>query len=109
VLPKSPLGRAIDYTLGLWPRLEVFLRHGEVEADTNLAENAIRPTAVGKRNWLFVGGGDTGDRSAVIYTLIESARRHGHEPYAYLEDLLERLPGMKAGELDALLPSNCKR
>jgi transposase len=108
VLPKSPLGRAIDYTLGLWPRLEVFLRHGEVEPDTNLTENAIRPTAIGKKNWMFVGGEETGERSAVIYTMIESAKRHGHEPYAYLKDLLERLPGMKAVELDALLPVNWK-
>lgn len=106
VTPKSPLGRAIKYTLGLWPRLEVFLWHGEVEADTNLTENAIRPTAVGKKNWMFVGGEDTGERSAVIYTIIESARRHGHEPAAYLKDVLQRLPGMKAGELDALLPLN---
>ncbi len=106
VMPKSPLGRAIDYALGLWSKLEVNLRHGEVEIDNNGIENAIRPTAVGKKNWLFVGGEDTGERSAVIYTLIESAKRHGHEPYAYLQDLLERLPGMKSGELDALLPSN---
>ena len=53
-----------------------------------------------------MGGEDTGDRSAVIDTLIESAKRHGHEPYAYLKNLLERLPGMKAGEIDALLPAN---
>jgi len=106
ITPRSPLGRAIDYALGLWPKLEVFLQHGEVEIDNNGIENAIRPTAVGKKNWLFVGGEDTGERSAVIYTLIESAKRHGHEPYAYLRDLLERLPGMKAAELDALLPAN---
>jgi len=106
VLPKSPLGRAIDYTLGLWPKLEVFLRHGEVEIDNNPIENAIRPTAVGKKNWLFVGGEDTGERSAIIYTIVVSAKRHGHEPYAYLKDLLERLPGMKAGEIDILLPLN---
>lgn len=106
VTPKNPMGRAIDYTLGLWPKLEVFVRHGEVEIDNNATENAIRPTAVGKKNWLFMGGEDTGDRSAVIYTLIESAKRHGHEPYAYLKDLLERLPGMKVGEIDALLPAN---
>jgi transposase len=61
VLPKSPLGRAIDYTLGLWPRLEVFLKHGEVEADTNLTENAIRPTAVGKKNWLCVSRKEVND------------------------------------------------
>lgn len=103
--PKSPLGRAIKYTLGLWPRLEVFVRHGEVEADTNLVENAIRPTAVGKKNWMFVGGEDTGERSAVIYTILESAKRHDHDPGAYLKDVLERLPGMKACEIDVLLPT----
>lgn len=106
VTPKSPLGRAIDYTLGLWPKLEVFLRHGQVEIDNNGIENAIRPTAVGKKNWLFLGGEETGDRSAVIYTLIESAKRHGHEPYAYLKDVLERLPSLKVSGIGPLLPAN---
>ncbi|GAA5119679.1 transposase domain-containing protein [Luteolibacter yonseiensis] len=67
-----------------------------------------RSTAVGKKNWLFVGGEDTGDRSAVIYTLLESARRNGHEPYAYLRDVLERLPDTTTAGLDALLPVNWK-
>jgi transposase len=106
VLPKSPLGRAIDYTLALWAKLEVFVRQGEVEIDNNPIENAIRPTAVGKKNWLFVGGENTGERSAAIYTLIESAKRHGHEPHAYLKDLLERLPSTTTGGLEALLPAN---
>jgi len=61
VMPKSPLSRAIDCTFGLWPKLKVFLRNGEVEIDNNGIENAIRPTAVGKKNWMFVGGEDTGD------------------------------------------------
>jgi len=106
VLPKIPLGRAIDYTLNLWPKLETFLHHGQVEADNNLIENAIRPTAVGKKNWLFIGGEDTGERSAILYTLIESAKRHSHEPYAYLKDLLEGLPSMTNRQLDSLLPEN---
>ena len=106
VLPKSPLGRAIDYTLGLWPKLEVFLRHGQVEIDNNPIENAIRPTAVGKKNWLFVGGEDTGGRSAILYTLIESAKRHGHEPHAYQKAVLERLPATRITGLDILLPAN---
>lgn len=59
-----------------------------------------------QKNWMCVGGEDTGERSAIIYTLIESARRCGHELYAYLGDLLERLPGMRVGEINALLPSN---
>jgi hypothetical protein len=61
---------------------------------------------VGKKNWMYLGGEDASERSAVIYTLIERARRHGHEPYAYLQDLLERLPRMKAGGIEVLLPSN---
>ena len=75
VLPKSALGRAIDYTLGLWDRLCVYLGNGHVEIDNNGIENAIRPTAIGKKNWLFIGREDTGERSAVLYTLIESAKR----------------------------------
>ena len=106
VRPKSALGRAIDYTLGLWDRLCVYLGNGHVEIDNNRIENAIRPTAIGKKNWLFIGREDTGERSAVIYTLIESAKRHGHEPYVYLKDLLERLPGMHLSEIDKLLPAN---
>jgi transposase len=106
VLPKSPLGRAIDYALMLWPKLTIFLTHGEVEIDNNGIENAIRPTAVGKKNWLFVGGEDTGERSAILYTLIESAKRHGHEPYAYLRDVLDRLPSTTTSGLEALLPVN---
>lgn len=82
--------------------MDQFLRHGEVKADTNLTENAIRPTAVGKRNWLFVGGEETGEHSAVIYSLIESARRHGHEPGAYLKEVLP-LNWKPAGQAEAPL------
>jgi transposase len=106
VLPKSPLGKAIDYTLALWDRLAVYTRDGRVEIDTNLIENAIRPTAVGKKNWMFVGGEDTGQRSAILYTFIEGARRHGHDPEAYLADVLDRLATMtNRDDLGALLPS----
>jgi hypothetical protein len=74
-LPQNLLGGAIDYALGQWTTLEVFLTDGRVEIDNNLVENAIRPTAIGKKNWLFVGEADAGQRSAIIYTLIESCRR----------------------------------
>ena len=90
------------------PKLEVFLRHDELKIDNNPLEDAIRPTTVGKKNWLFVGGEDAGEQSGVIYTIIESARRHGHEPFAYIKDLLELLSGTKTGKLDALLPANWK-
>ncbi len=80
-LPQSPLGIAIDYALGQWRTLEVYLGDGRVEIDNNLVENAIRPTAIGKKNWLFIGEADAGQRSAIIYTVIESCRRRGLDPY----------------------------
>ncbi len=106
VLPKSSLGKAIDYTLALWDRLLVYLGDGSIEIDNNGIENIIRPTAVGKKNWLFVGGEDTGQRSAILYTLIENARRRGLDPEAYLTDVFKRLPTMTTrDDLGELLPS----
>ena len=83
-LPQSPLAGAIEYALNQWSTLEVFLNDGRVEIDNNLVENAIRPTALGKKNWLFIGQAEAGERSAIIYTVIESCRRRGLNPYAYL-------------------------
>ena len=71
VAPK-PAGKDVDYALGQWRTLEVYLAEGRVEIDNNLVENAIRPTAIGKKNWLFVGEADAGQRSAIIYTVIET-------------------------------------
>jgi len=103
-LPQSPMGQAISYALNQWPLLERFLEHGEVEIDNNLVENAIRPTAIGKKNWLFFGSAEAGQRSAVIYTLIANCRLHGVEPYAYLKDVLERLPRTTNQEVAQLTP-----
>ena len=91
-LPRSKLGEAVGYALNQWPSLCRYLEHGQVEIDNNLIENAIRPTALGKKNWLFIGHPKAGWRSAVIYSIIESCRRHGHEPSEYLTDVLKRLP-----------------
>jgi transposase len=107
VLPKSPLGVAIDHALGIWQRLLVCCADGRVEVDNNLTENAIRPTAVGKKNWLFIGRGETGRRSAILYTMIENAVRAGHDPEAWLADVLTRLPQMtNQDDLSVLLPCN---
>jgi transposase len=108
-LPKSPMGQAIHYALNQWPTLVGFLDHGEVEIDNNLVENAIRPTAIGKKNWLFFGSEEAGQRSAVIYTLIENCKRHGVEPYSYLKDVLERLPTTTNQEVGQLTPQNWKK
>ena len=108
-LPQSPMGQAISYALNQWPTLERFLDHGEVEIDNNLVENAIRPTAVGKKNWLFFGSEEAGQRSAVIYTLIENCKRHGVEPYSYLKDVLERLPTTTNQQVGQLTPLNWQK
>jgi transposase/regulator of replication initiation timing len=108
-LPKSPMGQAIHYALNQWPTLVRFLDHGEVEIDNNRVENAIRPTAIGKKNWLFFGSEEAGQRSAVIYTLIENCKRHGVEPYTYLKDVLERLPNTTNREVGQLTPLNWKK
>jgi transposase len=108
-LPQSPMGQAISYALNQWPALERFLEHGEVEIDNNLVENIIRPTAIGKKNWLFFGSEEAGTRNAVIFTLIENCRLHGVEPYEYLKDVLERLPRTTNQQVAQLTPLNWKK
>ena len=68
-------------------------------------ENAIRPTALGKKNWLFIGEAQAGDRSAIVYTVIESCRRRRIDPYAYLKDVLTHLPRMNIQQLPEILPA----
>jgi transposase len=104
-LPQSLLGVAIDYALGQWQTLDVYLDDGRVEIDNNLVENAIRPPALGKKNWLFMGDADAGERGAIIYTVIESCRRRGLDPYAYLKDVLSRLPRMTNHQIPTVTPA----
>jgi transposase len=108
-LPQSLMGQAISYALNQWPALERFLEHGEVEIDNNLVENAIRPTAIGKKNWLFFGSEEAGTRNAVVFTLIENCRMHGVEPCEYLKDVLECLPRTTNQQVEQLTPLNWKK
>ena len=103
-LPQSLLGQAMDYALGQWPTLEVFLKDGRIEIDNNLVENAIRPTAIGKKNWLFIGDAEAGQRSAIIYTVIENCRRRNLDPFAYLRDVLTRLPNLTNWQIPEVTP-----
>lgn len=103
-LPKSPLGQAIDYALGQWWMLQIFLGEGRVEIDNNLVENAIRPTAIGKKNWLFIGEAQAGERGAILYTVVESCRRRGLNPYAYLRNVLTRLPSLTNKQIQDVSP-----
>jgi transposase len=108
VLPKSTLGNAARYLLNEYTALVGYLRDGRFEIDSNLVENDVRPSAVGKKRWLFIGHPDAGWRSAVIYTLIQSCRRYGINPQEYLTDVLERLPSMTSSQVRELLPANWK-
>jgi hypothetical protein len=105
VLPKSLLGQAIDYTLSRWEALTRYVADGRLEIDNNLCENAIRPTAIGKKNFLFIGHPEAGQRSAVIYSVLGSCRRLGINPAEYLQDIFERLPKAKTSEVKSLTPA----
>lgn len=107
VLPKTPLGEACHYLLAQWESLSAHLNHGQTRLDTNRIENAIRPTKLGAKNWLFIGHPDAGERSAIIYSIIGSCRRRGIDPLLYLRDVLGRLPAMtNQDDLAPLLPAN---
>ena len=108
VLPKSTLGKAARYLLNEYTALVGYLRDGRFEIDSNLIENDVRPSAVGKRRWLFIGHPEAGWRSAVIYTIIQSCRRYGINPQEYLTDVLQRLPSMTSSQVRELLPANWK-
>jgi len=106
VLPKSLLGKACRYLLNHWEPLSAHLRHGQTRLDNNLVENAIRPSCIGKKNFLFIGHPDAGQRSAILYSLIVSCQRYGKDPLAYLRNVLTRLPRMTTrDDLSSLLPS----
>lgn len=105
VLPQSLLGQAIKFALPRWEALNRYVDDGRLEIDNNLCENAIRPTAIGKKNFLFIGHPEAGQRSAVIYSVLGSCRRLGINPAEYLQDLFERLPKAKNSEIKSLTPA----
>jgi transposase len=108
-LPQSCLGKACRYLLGQWDALVAHCDHGDTRIDTNLLENAIRPSAIGKKNFLFIGHPDAGDRSAIIYSIVVSCQRRGVDPLDYIRDVLSRLPKMTTrDDLTALLPAAWK-
>jgi transposase len=103
-LPSSTFGKAISYTLSQWELLTKYVVNGRIEIDNNGVENAIRPTAIGKKNWLFFGDAEAGQRSAVIYTIIESCRRRGIDPHEYLRDVLTRITESTSWQVAELTP-----
>lgn len=104
VLSKSPMGEAITYTLNQWKALGVYLTDGQLNIDNNTAENALRGVAIGRKNWLFVGSDKGGTTAAVLYSILQTCKRHGVEPWAYLRDVLTRIPALPKEHIDQLLP-----
>ena len=96
--------KALDYSLKRWGALTRFVDDGQLPIDNNWAENQIRPVAIGRKNWLFAGSLRAGQRAAAVMSLIQSARLNGHDPYAYLKDVLQRLPTHKNHLIAELLP-----
>lgn len=101
---KSTLAGALRYALSRWPSLTRYTTDGRLDISNNAAERAIRPVAIGRKNWLFGGSDDGGDRAAVIYTLIETAKLNGIEPESYLRAVIERIADHPMKQIDELLP-----
>jgi hypothetical protein len=104
VLPKSPLGQAIQYALNQWAALCVYATDGRLAIDNNAAENALRRVAIGRKNWLFAGSDNGGRTAATLLSLIATCQRHQVEPMAYLRDVLARIAAIPINQLATLLP-----
>lgn len=100
----SATAKALDYSLKRWAALTRYLEDGQLPIDNNWCENQIRPIAIGRNNWLFAGSLRAGQRAAAVMSLIQSAKLNGHDPYAYMRDVLTRLPTQRASQIQELLP-----
>jgi transposase len=104
VTPQSLIGKAIAYSLSRWDKLSIYATDGRLEIDNNLVENAIRPVAIGRKNYLFAGSHEAAQRAAVIYSLVETARKNNIEPFEWMKNTLTVIADHKANKLNLLLP-----
>ena len=104
VADGSGIAAALDYSLRRWEALGRFLQDGAVSIDNNHVENQMRPWAMGRKAWLFCGSELAGQRAAMVMSLVQSAKLNGHDPWAYLKDVLERLLAHPNHRIDELLP-----
>ncbi|EIM74841.1 transposase IS66, partial [Nitritalea halalkaliphila LW7] len=104
--PKSPMGEAIAYAHSRWAGLSFYTLHGDMEIDNNLVENAVRPLAVGRKNYLFAGSHDAAHMTAAMYSFMASCKRNGVDEREWLSDIFDRVQGIKHKDLFKLLPSN---
>ncbi len=107
VLPKTTLGEAIGYALKQWPKLTRYVEDGNLNIDNNRAESAVKPFVIGRKNWLFAKTSNGAASSAILYSLVETAKANGLMPFDYLHHILKVLPTHSGNEdLGALLPWN---
>ena len=104
VLPKSPIGKAMSYTIKQWPKIINIFSDGRIELDNNLIENKIRPLALGRKNYLFAGSHKGADRIAMMYSFFATCKANNVNPYSWLKSTLEQIPSCKITELDKLMP-----
>ena len=105
VLPKSAIGKAVQYSLNQWEKLSGYIKSGDINIDNNRAERAIKPFVIGRKNWMFCNTASGANASAILYSLIETAKANGLTPFNYLMFLLEELP-KQPGDLEYLMPWN---
>jgi transposase len=108
-IPKSPIGKAIAYTLNRWAKLSVYATDGNIDIDNNLIENAIRPLALGRKNYLFVGSDEGGKRTAMMYSFFATCKAHQVNPLQWLTDVLNKIPNYSISKIHELLPHIWKK
>jgi transposase len=108
VIPKSNIGVAIHYSLQRWKKLRLYITDGKLEIDNNLVENAIRPIAIGRKNYLFAGSHRAAQNAAMLYSFLGTCKINNINPYDWLEDILNRIPTHPVNKLETLLPNQWK-
>jgi transposase len=106
VLPKSPIGEAVHYARAQWPALTRYVDDGDLTIDNNASERALRRVVTGRKNWLFCGSDDGGTRAAILYSIVATCKAHAIDVWAYLKDVLERIPTHPDRRRAELLPRN---
>jgi transposase len=109
VLPKSTMGKAIEYSLKRWDKLSLYAQTYILDPDNNKVENSIRPVAIGRNNYMFAGSHSAAQRAAILYSLLGTCKAHGIDPYTWLKDVLERLPTHPINRIKELLPQYYKK
>jgi len=106
VLPESTIGKAIGYSLKRWDKLSLYTTDARLQIDNNLVENAIRPVAIGRKNYLFAGSHDGARRAAMLYSFLGTCKINNVNPFEWLKDILRRIPSHSVNKLEQVLPNN---